>query len=905
MLKNKTLLFITVILFSVMVSIVFCVTVSAESSGICGDNITWIFDEETGNLTISGTGDMYDFSYPDYSPWYLYRENIICLNISNGITSIGNNALRDCDNLISIEIPNSVKYIKEATFANCDNLVEVNLGNSIISIGEDAFYGCIGLSEIELPDTIADIGNSAFNSCDSLIEINLPKNLTSINKGLFGYCDNLETVNIPEGVTDICGSAFIYCKNLKEIAIPKSVTHIKHWAFYGCNIKSVYIEDIVAWCNIDFEDSLSYPLDTNGALYLNNFPIKKLIIPEDVNELGDYAFKNCATITSVILPDTLTSIGVEAFSGCSLLEEINIPKSVNSIKNETFYACESLVSITIPNNVISINEYAFYECNSLSDVKLPENLTIMSKGIFKGCDELTQLNIPNSVTTIEDEAFSGCRLLSEINIPKSVKTIGNETFNHCISLENLTLFENITLISHSAFNNCEKLILTVVRDSYAHSYADNIGLMYYLYCEHINTHIDNAVKPTCIDKGYSGDKYCDDCGRYIEYGTEISATGHSYSEWYVSSKATCDEDGSKYRYCYYCFDKIIEVLPLKGHNYTCVTTQPSCISEGYTTYTCKTCNDSYIMKFSGIIGHDYSEWIITKEATCKEEGEKYKVCSVCSEKIIEIIPYDRIKVYTEKATCFKDGYNVYYCKKCDEYINEWIYSTGKHNYFSEIVLPTCVDEGYIIEKCEFCGDSYKHDFVQPVGHILYHITEISPTCTKEGYILYQCKTCKEYQAHWVSVLEHDYVVFSESEATYCDPKTVTYICVNCSVNYTQEEGYALCDFDKNGRITEEDYGKFEECTEDIDIELYDFDGDGKIEKFDKTVLELLISGKNFSEMIDVNEDGQSDIRDLVRIKKNIADSSDNDNQSSKDAEDVAFARKFVLVMDERLYKTDN
>ncbi|MBR1532118.1 MAG: leucine-rich repeat protein, partial [Eubacterium sp.] len=79
-----------------------------DESGQCGENVTWSFNSSTGKLTISGTGDMYDYvwNYDDGwadSPFY---QNYVITNIviNSGVTSIGSYAFYGCESLTSITI---------------------------------------------------------------------------------------------------------------------------------------------------------------------------------------------------------------------------------------------------------------------------------------------------------------------------------------------------------------------------------------------------------------------------------------------------------------------------------------------------------------------------------------------------------------------------------------------------------------------------------------------------------------------------------------------------------------------------------------------------------------------------------------------------------------------------------
>ena len=74
-------------------------------SGECGDELTWVLDDE-GILTISGIGDMDGFLIQK-SPWY-GNDNIKNIIIEDGVTSIGVYAFQNCTGVISVTIPDSV-----------------------------------------------------------------------------------------------------------------------------------------------------------------------------------------------------------------------------------------------------------------------------------------------------------------------------------------------------------------------------------------------------------------------------------------------------------------------------------------------------------------------------------------------------------------------------------------------------------------------------------------------------------------------------------------------------------------------------------------------------------------------------------------------------------------------------
>ena len=336
-------------LFTLIVAICATTLAWADSSGSCGENVTYSLVESTGTLTISGTGAMNDYYYSDV-PWKAYSSSIKKVVINNSVTSIGKYAFYGCTGLTSVTIPNSVTSIKQHAFYGCTGLTSITIPNSVTSIGDEAFRDCSGLTSITIPNSVTSIGNNAFNGCTGLTSVTIPNSVTSIGNNAFYNCSKLTSITIPNSVTSIGQWAFSGCTGLTSITIPNSVTEIGLAAFLECTgLTSVTIgngvtsigEGVFSGCtgmtsiNVA-EDNLNYA-SIDGVLYSKD---KKTLIMCPRGKTGSFT-----------IPNGVTSTGKEAFSGCTALTSVTIPNSVTSIDyfgyGGAFYGCTGLTSMTV------------------------------------------------------------------------------------------------------------------------------------------------------------------------------------------------------------------------------------------------------------------------------------------------------------------------------------------------------------------------------------------------------------------------------------------------------------------------------------------------------------------------------------------------------------------------------
>ena len=321
-------------------------------SGTCGDHLTWTLND-MGTLTITGTGDMEDYSIFGLDvPWYDSSTTITKVTIGNGVTRIGDRSFQKCSNLTSISIPEGMTSIGDSAFSGCSSLPSVGIPNSVTSIGDSAFSGCSNLPSVGIPNSVTSIGRNAFYGCSSLTSVSIPNSVTSIGDETFSHCGSLTSVVFPNSLTSIGINAFKTCSSLKSVTIPNSVTSIGGWAFAECSsLESVTIPNSVT---------------SIGEKAFHNTPWQ--------NAKGDFSIINGILLeyqgedTNVIIPEGVTSIGGSAFERCTSLESVTIPEGVRSIGDGAFYECSSLTSVTIPESMTRIEGGAFYGCRSVTDV---------------------------------------------------------------------------------------------------------------------------------------------------------------------------------------------------------------------------------------------------------------------------------------------------------------------------------------------------------------------------------------------------------------------------------------------------------------------------------------------------------------------------------------------------------
>ncbi len=479
------------------------------ASGTCGDNLTWTLDD-AGTLTISGEGEMKDYSDTDTGyPWndyinpswigqlrfYGIKKAILC----EGVTTLASEAFvqrrsrysfRSGNVLENIQLPETLDRIEDYAFSMCTKLSNITIPKSVSHIAHNAFsiYLINPSDTASLQNIFVDPENKYYCDINGIL---CEKSSWSEEIKRIIRCPSLNsttTFEIPYTVAYIENYAFSYCENLKHIAFMENndkyscMYSIGTGAFYNCiNLQGMYLPQNIVYMYSDCFNGCSsvekyqisekneyFYTDENGILYTKdvskliqypagNSTLSAFTVPDTVTTIEGGAFSNASYLESITIPDTFTEISFEMFARCTGLRYFTIPASVTSIEYAAFSGCSNLQSITIPETVTSIDDRVFSGCSSLESITIPETITSIGNSVFSGCSSLKTINLPSQLTSIGEWAFADCSALTTITIPETITSIDNSVFSGCSSLKTINLPSQLTSIGEWAFADCTSL----------------------------------------------------------------------------------------------------------------------------------------------------------------------------------------------------------------------------------------------------------------------------------------------------------------------------------------------------------------------------------------------------------------------------------------------------------------
>lgn len=321
--------------------------------------------------------------------------------------------------------------------------------------------------------------------------------------------------------------------------------------------------------------------------------------------------------------------------------------------NSTAYS--SLKEVVLPNTVTNISVAAFSDDASLSTINL-SNVQSVGLAAFSGTG-IEKVTFDSEKVEIGQNAFVDCTLLQSVKA-KEISSLGESAFQNCSSLGSFEYEGTIVNIPRKVFYATG---LTTFR----FGGVETIGSMAFRKA---------ALKFGCYDGTREG--WYNLVGDNKDYA---NVSIHCKGDAVEAKDATCTEDGWKE----------VGICEVCGEHYSYPT-------------------DENVIPATG---HTWSEdYVVDKEATCTEAGEKSKHCTNCDAKEdVQEIPalgHDFVSKVTKKATCTADGTLTYTCSRCNETKTETIKATGhKWSDWKKTAAATVFKPEVQARKCSACNKS--------------------------------------------------------------------------------------------------------------------------------------------------------------------------------------------------------
>ena len=272
---------------------------------------------------------------------------------------------------------------------------------------------------------------------------------------------------LPEGVIYIDDFAFEGAE-VGTLRLPSTIQYITCFAFNGnkCSDISVVANNpYFAHLNSD-QEGRNFTVLTNkeqtkllvcpgakareygsdgSTTYITTFTV-----PEQITEIGDYAFCDNKNLTRVTFHNGITRIGDHAFSG-AVIGGVNITNPDCELGNACFQQCTNLTSVRLPQGMKRLGRHVFFYCSSLSSITLPEGMEEIGMMCFGSCN-LSTVNLPSTMVkldtcSMQDNPFTSFDL-------KNVKWVGYQCFSMCNNLTSLTGNGKVERIDGLAFARC-------------------------------------------------------------------------------------------------------------------------------------------------------------------------------------------------------------------------------------------------------------------------------------------------------------------------------------------------------------------------------------------------------------------------------------------------------------------
>lgn len=431
------------------------------------------FARKTNLQEIALPRNILTFASDTYSGAFYNCTNLKRATLPEGLTAIGANCFRECSKLESIALPATVGSLGNLAFYNCKALTAIVIPEGVETIPRSLFANCSALTSATLPSTLKSMESEAFSST-GLKEITIPEGVTSLGNNLFNACKSLESVQLPDALTAIPSKLCYNCSALTTVNMPSKLETVGSDAFYQCS----KLQDVT------FPETLQ-SLDERSFGGCSAFT--RIII--DIPAIANYAFWNCANVTSIDLGEKVTSIGRNTFIMADKLQTLTCrAKNAPSLGSTAFGSAGSKVEgkkiLYVPAASYDAYETAWTDVTSqgyaLQDINdqqltdgiyyrasreadwvptLPATFTALYVRTVGDDAALTASQLNTLVTKISAQSAS---VTLDLSMAKFEATEFPVSLAGNAKLGTIKFFENTTSIAAGAFKGCTALTKATV-----------------------------------------------------------------------------------------------------------------------------------------------------------------------------------------------------------------------------------------------------------------------------------------------------------------------------------------------------------------------------------------------------------------------------------------------------------
>ena len=760
---GSLLLFAVILLFSVSFESfsgidfpsfmdLFAIKAEASASGTLSETLTWEYNESTGTLTISGSGQIGDYSSTK-RPWEEYKAQVQSIVIGDNVTNIGKSAFYGFDNLTSVTIGSGTEtvgaddfsgnkiesfYVSEENPYLCaENGVLFSKDKSIIFKYPIAKQG-----DYTLPDSVKVIKSYAFGGYKNKLIINTV--LDEIEPSAFDtayFSSTTCSVYFMAGqpllsYTDSFDKPYVLLYYSKESEDKWTFDEDGLWNGYdvypyedGETVEfdpSLYIAS--GYCGDNFSDgkNLAWMIDENGTLtikgkgHMRNYGFKefhtgehnitdapwseyyydvnKLVIEDGVMGIGNYAFFVMDTLKGeLILPGSIRRIGESAFRACAGFEgEIVVPEGVKTLKYMAFLGCNNVHRVNLPSTYVGVFNSQIFDMENLLEINIHEDNEKFCSvdGAVLSKDLKNLIIVPRGKT-------------GSYTVPDKVKTFDTNAFNNC-SLSEIVLPAGYTEeFNYNKFSTAENLeSIKYHKDNAKYSSVDGAVLT------------KDGKTLLYVPRGKTGSFTVPETVETIE----TYAFRHTHlNEIIIPENVKTIKQQAIY---YNSKNSHLSVI-VKGNltaNSRFVQTTAS-ENTGWADVYFLDGEPKINNAGNFVIGNVNMYYLAgTEDKWTFDDNGLWKGFTVTKfygfgvKDTTDHSTHNTEIRNKSECTCTDYGYTGdRFCNDCNSVYEIGVMTEPCHNYISTVTDPTCTDQGYTTHTCE-CGETYADNYTDATGH---------------------------------------------------------------------------------------------------------------------------------------------------------------------------------------------